>query len=100
MPKDQRLEIRISSLDKEILKEKALNTGLSLSDYILYASLDKRLNYRLSEEEISIFKMLTSYANHFSRSANLVSKDHKAFREEMLTTSRLIRSVLEQKFKG
>lgn len=67
----QRIEFRISSLEKEILKKKAEHSGLSISDYCRRSALGQKVSYKLTAEELEAYKMLIQYRNNFASISNL-----------------------------
>lgn len=67
----QRIEFRISSLEKEILKKKAEHAGLSVSDYCRRSALNQKVSYKLTAEELEAYKMLIQYRNNFASISNL-----------------------------
>ena len=67
----QRIEFRISSLEKEILKKKAEHAGLSISDYCRRSALNQKVSYKLTFEELEAYKMLIQYRNNFASIINL-----------------------------
>ena len=68
----ERVVFRVYSLEKKAIALAAAKSGLSVSDYIRRTCLGKSLKARLTEEEISIYKLLIEYRNNFSRISNLV----------------------------
>ncbi len=73
---------RCTHLEKEIIKKKAENCGLSASAYIRRASLNQKIGYRLTEEEIKLYQTLTKYANNFQSLSNLFkNKDPRLSQE-------------------
>lgn len=72
--KQTRLQIRIKSLDKELLKAQAEDLGLSLSAYVREASQNYNKLKRGYKQFNSLFKEL-------SELANVVLDNKKLFRE-------------------
>ena len=70
--RNDRLVFRLYSLEKKAIQLAARKSGLSVSDYARRACLDQALQARLTDEEISIYKMLIEYRNNFARISNLV----------------------------
>lgn len=54
MVKNSRIEIRVSSEDKEVLAKLAKDQGLTLSEYLIKAGLNwnKKLSTKLSQKKI------------------------------------------------
>ncbi len=72
--KKQRIEFRISTLEKEILKKKAEHSGLSISEYCRRSALMQKINYKLTADEIEIYKLLVNYRNGFTSIRNLFTQ--------------------------
>ena len=80
--RNQRIVFRVYSLEKKAIELAAQKSGLSVSDYARRACLDKELKTRLTDEEISIYKLLIEYRNNFARIGNLI-KHHQDFTQEL-----------------
>ena len=80
--KKQRIEFRASTLEKAIIKKKAAHSGLSISDYCRRSALAQNISYKLTTEEIEIYKMLVQYRNNFASIANLF-KNNQPISEEV-----------------
>lgn len=99
MLKNQRIEIRLSEIDKSILQKKSEETGMSLSQFVLSCALKLEIKNRLSADEIECYKMLSKYADNFRRISNLFKLgDTDGFKKECLIASSEIRQQL-LKFK-
>ncbi len=70
----------VSMVDKEIIKNRAEKTGMSMSEYIRQCIFSKRVTYALTEEEIEIYKMLVRFNNDFERLAN-----HYKYKDSILS---------------
>jgi hypothetical protein len=95
MLKKERIEIRLSKIDKLILVKKSEKTGLSLSQYVLSCAMLYEIKNRLSEDEIECYQTLTKYADNFRRISNLFKLgDTTAVKETSIETAKLIREHL------
>ena len=93
--KNKVLRFRVSSLEHQIIQKKITKTGLSMSEFFRRLSLELDLKTTLTEDEIEGSK----YADNFRRISNLFKLgDVTGMKNEMLETSRIIKSHLE-KFK-
>ena len=81
--KKQRLEMRISSLEKEILKKKAAHAGLSVADYCRRAALNQKVTYKLTAEELEVYKELHRFRSNFVNLSNLIKRNDPALSDEM-----------------
>lgn len=70
MNKEITLRFRVTLLEREIIKNRAEKTNLTISEYCRNSIFNKRINYALSEEEEKIYKSLTHFNNDFERLAN------------------------------
>lgn len=70
MNKEITLRFRVSLLEKEIIKNRAEKTNLTISEFCRNSIFNKRINYALSEEEEKVYKNLTRFNNDFERLAN------------------------------
>ena len=82
----------------EEIEKKAKNSGLSTSDYCRRTALNRELNFRLSDEEIEIYKDLTKYKTNFSRLSNLIKNKDPKTNEYILELAKSIGEHLT-KFK-
>lgn len=82
----RKIECRVSNTELLILKKKAERAGITLSEYIRGTALNYELAYKLSEDEIKIYKLLTELKSNFQRIANYMK--YKA-------TDELPRAIME-----
>lgn len=68
------VKFRCFVYEKKLLKVKAKNTGLSLSEYIRRSVFEKEITERFSEEHVQIYKMLIKYHNNFKSIGNMFKK--------------------------
>jgi hypothetical protein len=95
MLKKERIEIRLSKIDKLILVKKASKSNLSLSQYVLSCAMNLEIKNRLSADEIECYQTLTKYADNFRRISNLFKLgDTTGVKETAIETSKLIREHL------
>lgn len=95
MLKKERIEIRLSKIDKLILVKKASKSNLSLSQYVLSCAMKLEIKNRLSEDEIECYKLLSKYADNFRRISNLFKLcDTDGLKKECLIASSEIRQHL------
>ncbi|TXE08693.1 hypothetical protein ES711_07810 [Gelidibacter salicanalis] len=80
--KSDLIKFRCSLYEKKLLNIKAASAGLTLSEYIRRAVLEREITERLSEEHIELYKMMLQYHNNFKAIGNMYRK-----RDPNLTTS-------------
>ncbi|WP_434981066.1 plasmid mobilization protein [Daejeonia sp. YH14] len=97
MKKTQTLKFRITPLEDKIIRMKAENSGLSLSEFLRRTALDLEIKNKLTEDEIICYKNLSKYSDNFRRISNLFKQGNvTGMKCETMETSRLIREHLEK----
>lgn len=94
--KRKKIEFRCSSLEKAIIEKKAEKTGLSVSEYCRNAALSRQLKNRLDNQELAVYKNLTTYAINFTRIGNLLKNKDSQFAKEISKTVKAIREHLKK----
>ena len=74
MNKTKRIEIRLEIFEEKLLKLKARETGLCVSQYIRHCALDKKIPKQLNESELEVYRDLKKFYNNFSSISNLLKK--------------------------
>ena len=72
--KTEIIKFRCSIYEKKLLKVKARKSGLTLSEYFRRVALEQKITARLTDEQISIYKMLVTYHNNFKSIGNMFKK--------------------------
>lgn len=88
MIKKQRIEIRLTKIEKLILEKKAENAGLNLSEYIRSCCLEMELKARISEEEKELLKTLYDLGVDYREMRFNASKEEIEAFEVMIKTIR------------
>lgn len=96
--KKEFVQFRCSIYEKKLLRIKSKKTGLSISEYCRRAAFDDRIIERLSEEQISTYKMLVRYQNNFKNIGNMFRKKNPKLEDEVVQLANEIRNHL-LKFK-
>lgn len=95
--KPKTLRFRVSNSEYYIIKNKAKQAGITISEYVRSRALDYDLTYKLTEEEIIVYKQLNSFSDHFRRISNLFKLgDITKVKEVSVETAELIREHLEK----
>jgi hypothetical protein len=81
--KSKTVRFRCSTFERNLLRVKARRSGLSLSEYCRRAAFEDRIIERLSEEQITMYKMLTEYRNNFIRIGNMFKKNNPQLATEV-----------------
>jgi len=90
MEKSERIFIRVGLLDKEIIKQKANEVNLSVSEYMVRTALGRNLPRAMTNEELQAYLELKKFQTNFTRISNFIK--HKAD-EEMKSE---IKEMLEE----
>ncbi len=93
--KDNLIKFRVSKIENLIIKKKALNSGISVSELMRGLALDYKLSNKLTPEEIECYQLLSKYADSFRRISNLFKLgDTTGVKEVSIETSKIIREHL------
>lgn len=93
--KDNLIKFRVSKIEYLIIKKKADNGGVSVSELMRGLVLNYKLSHKLTPEEIECYQLLSKYADNFRRISNLFKLgDYTGVKEEAIAISRLIREHL------
>ncbi|TMU54823.1 mobilization protein MbpA [Flagellimonas algicola] len=92
--KSKVIRFRCTIFEQKLLKVKARNAGLSLSEYCRRAAFDDRIIERLTEDQIAMYKMLISYQNNFIRIGNMFKKRNPKLSEEVTLLAKEIKDHL------
>jgi hypothetical protein len=65
------LKFRCTNLEKAIIKKKAENTGLSMSEFARAAALGQTVKSKFTDEEFEIYQTLLKYHKNFTALSNL-----------------------------
>ena len=98
MIKKEQIKFRCTALEKAIIEKKAENSGQSVSSFCRSSALGQRIGYKLTDEELQAYEMLTVYYNNFNRITNLLKDKDSTFAKEIAVTAGEIKRHLE-KFK-
>ena len=80
--KKEKIEFRCTRLEKKIFKKKANLAGLTLSEFCRKSVNEQKIINRLTEQEITFYKMLIKYSNNFTSIGNMVkNKDPNLSKE-------------------
>lgn len=74
MNKTKIIKFRADAFEEKLIKVKAKESGLSLSDYVRRCALNRTLPKILTTEELEIYKDLKKYHQNFASIGNLFKK--------------------------
>lgn len=93
----RKIECRVSNTELLILKKKAERAGITLSEYIRGTALNYELAYKLSEDEIKSYKLVTELKSNFQRIANYMKyKATDELRTAIMETIQLVNKHLKK----
>ncbi|MEW4924140.1 MULTISPECIES: plasmid mobilization protein [Algibacter] len=97
MKKNKKIEFRVTLTEHLIIKHKAYKTGCSVSEYLRNIALDYPLTYKLTYDEIEVYKQLNKFGDNFRRIGNLFKLgDVTGVKETSIDTAKLIREHLNK----
>lgn len=89
------IKFRVSKIEYLIIKKKAEDSGISISELMRALAFNYKLSSKLTPEEIECYQLLSKYGDNFRRISNLFKLgDTTGVKEEALVTSKLIREHL------
>lgn len=93
--KDKLIKFRVTKIENLIIKKKASNSGVSVSELMRGLVFNYKLSNKLTPEEVECYQLLAKYADNFRRISNLFKLgDTTGVKEESIATSKLIREHL------
>lgn len=97
MKKNKKIEFRVTLTEYLIIQRKAKETGCSTSEFLRNTALDYTLTYKLTKEEIEVYKELNKFADNFRRIGNLFKLgDTTGVKEVTIDTALLLREHLKK----
>jgi len=97
MKRTKKIDSRVTLTEHLIIKNKAHKSGCSVSEYVRNTALDYPLTYKLTSDEIEVYKQLNKFADNFRRIGNLFKLgDTTGVKEVSVDTAKLIREHLNK----
>ncbi|WP_445737284.1 mobilization protein MbpA [Mariniflexile sp.] len=90
------VKFRCSIYEKKLLKVKATKSGLTLSEYIRRSLFQIEITERLTDEHITLYKMLIKYHNNFKYIGNMFKKRNPKLTQEVYDLASEIKSHLKK----
>ena len=82
-PRTKRIYIRCSYFEQLILRSKANEAGLPLSEYLRRCALNRVIAPALTAEELEVYVQLKKYATNFVQIANYIKHKDPALTAEV-----------------
>lgn len=89
------IKFRCTMLEKKTIEKQAQNSGLHTAEFCRSASLGQKISYKLTPEEVEIYKTLAEYRNNFKNIGNLY-REKSDIREEVKTLIKLLDEHLKK----
>lgn len=89
------INVYCSIYEKKLLKKRAARAGISLSQYLRAAALEKNIVERITPEQLEIYQMLIQYKSNFSRISDMFKKKDPKLATEVEQLAEEIRSHLK-----
>jgi len=94
--RSQRIEIRLSYLERSAIELNASKAGLSLSDYIRDCTLSRHIMARRTPQELEAYQNLSNFKTNFSRISNLVhAREESQLKAEIYDLIQKLNKALE-----
>lgn len=88
------IKFRCSIYEKKLLKKRAERAGISLSEYCRSSAFGNSVIERLTEEQLTHYKLLVKYKNNFTSIRNMFKKHNPKLAGEVEKLSEEIRTHL------
>lgn len=97
MNREHKIEFRVTLTESLLIKNKAEKIGCSISEYLRSTALGYSLSYKLTQDEIEVYKLLNKFADNFRRIGNLFKLgDATGVKETTVETANLIKDHLQK----
>ena len=97
MKKIKKIEFRVTLTEHLIIKNRADKAGCTMSEFLRNTALEYPLSYKLSPDEIEVYKQLNKFSDNFRRISNLFKLgDVTGVKETSVETANLIREHLNK----
>lgn len=90
------LKFRCTSLEKALIKKKAANTGLSMSEFSRAAALGQKISSKFTPEELEVYQMLLKYHQNFTALTNLFKAKNPSLSNETKVLADEIKTILQK----
>lgn len=81
--KTEIIKLRVSPFDKKHLMLKALDNGLSLSEFVLNSAMNRSIKPSMTSEELEVYKELKEYQTNFVRIGNFIKNNDPQLHQEI-----------------
>jgi hypothetical protein len=88
------IKFRCSIYEKKLLRKRAERAGISLSEYCRSSAFGNSVIERLTEQQMTHYKMLIKYKNNFTSIGNMFKKRNPKLATEVAQLAEQIRAHL------
>ncbi|TLP77004.1 mobilization protein MbpA [Maribacter sp. ACAM166] len=88
------IKFRCSIYEKKLIRKRAERAGISLSEYCRSSAFGNSVIERLTEEQLTHYKMLVKYNRNFIRIGNMFKRHNPKLASEVETLAEEIRTHL------
>lgn len=97
MRRGEKLDLRVSKLEKSIIQKKAFENGHNVASYLRLCGLNKELKQPYTSEELEILREISRLATGLNRIGNLMKEHNRAdLQEEVIFLARRLKELLIQ----
>lgn len=97
MKKIKKIEFRVTMTEFLLIQKKSNDTGCSMSEFLRNTALNYELTYKLTNDEIEVYRELNKFADNFRRIGNLFKLgDTEGVKKITIETASLIRNHLNK----
>ncbi|UAB82863.1 mobilization protein [Zunongwangia sp. SCSIO 43204] len=97
MKRIKKIEFRVTRTEHLYIKNKADKAGCTVSEFLRNTAMGYPITYKLSPEELEVYKQLNKFSDNFRRIGNLYKLgDVTGVKETSVATAKLIRSHLNK----
>lgn len=94
-PRKYEIKFRCTMLEKKAIEKQAENSGLKTAEFCRTASLRQKISYKLTPDEVEVYKLLAEYRNNFKNIGNLY-REKSDIKEEVRTLIKLLDEHLKK----
>lgn len=89
------IKFRCTPFEKATIEVKAQNAGLKVAEFARATALEKKITYKLTEEELEVYKTLAEFRSNFNRIGSLI-KSNTDIKTDVISLIKLLDEKLKQ----
>jgi hypothetical protein len=91
-----KIEFRTSLYEKKLIKIRAKNSGLTVSEFCRRSALDKKITQRLTDDQVELYKILAKYHTNFISIGNMFRKRNPELTKKVYELANEIKEQLKK----